>query len=283
MVNMANAKETYLQSVRILQKANMDDAKLESDLLFSFVVGKSRFLVDEIEPQQEKKILDLTLKRAQHYPLQYLLEKWEFMGLELFVGEGVLIPRPETEEVCEMALSCIKEKQNPLVYDLCAGTGALALGIQKIKKDAQVTAVEVSPKAFTYLEKNCAYYKEQWGKAPNPVQDDIFSFVCHLEGGIADLIVSNPPYVTTEEYQELEPELYFEPKLALVEETDGLLFYRKIAEQYQTILKKGGSLVFEIGAKQGEAVHNILQALAYSEIEIVQDLSGTDRIVKAIR
>lgn len=280
---MVDAKSAYLQTKRLLQMAEIEDAKLEADLLFNFVVGKSRFLVDEIEIEQEKELLELAARRAERYPLQYLLEKWEFMGLELSVGEGVLIPRQETEEVCEVALSCIAGKENPVVYDLCAGTGALALGIQSVKKDARVTAVELSPQAFVYLEKNCNYYKKQWGKAPKPIQQDIFSFIHEIENDTVDLVVSNPPYVTNDEYAELEPELYFEPKLALIEETDGLDFYRRIAAQYQRILKQGGNLVLEIGAEQGEAVKEILQNLAYREIKIVQDLAGKDRTVKAVR
>lgn len=281
MVDTKNVRESYAWVKAQLCLAGIEDAGFEADILVSFVAQKSRFLVDVLTMPQWEQLQQLVSQRIKRVPLQYLLGTWEFMGLSLAVGEGVLVPRPETEEVCEVALLAIQNKAKPVVLDLCSGTGAIALGIQSRRQDARITAVELSDKAFAYLQKNVKCYKQQWGVVPLIEQADIFLYQQQLQKSSVDLIVSNPPYVTSEEYKALEPELYFEPEMALVEPIDGLCFYRHIAEKYRPVLRENGWIVFEIGASQGEAVCQLLQVNGYSVIELLYDIAGNARCVKA--
>ena len=156
-----------------------------------------------------QQLAELCRRRASRYPLQYLLGSWPFYGLELAVGEGVLIPRQDTETVVEAALTLLKNTPAPRVLDLCAGTGAIGLALGANLPGAKVTLVELSPDALGYCRKNAR------GKA-QVIEADVLGFEASQPGGGYDCIVSNPPYVTQQEYEALAPELAFEPKQALV-------------------------------------------------------------------
>lgn len=262
----------------LLAQAGIEDAAFEAGLLVDFAAGASRFAVEALNDSQWETLWALAEKRATRYPLQYLLGNWPFMGLELAVGPGVLIPRPETEEVCEAALQTLAGNTCPAVLDLCAGTGALALGIQNAKPQAAVTAVELDAAAFGYLQRNCARYKQKMPRVPTALQADALTLYKELPPAGLDLLVSNPPYVTAEEYKTLAPELAFEPEMALVEPVNGLLFYERIAKEYKFALKPGAGLVFEIGAGQGAAVQNILVKNGYFAVEVRKDAMGNPRI-----
>lgn len=278
---MVNPGDAVRKVKNLLAEAGIDDAAFEAAQLFEHVAGESRFLAADLTNEQWQRLQMLAQKRAQRYPLQYLLGSWAFMGLELEVGPGVLIPRPETEEVCEAALGVLRAKMAPAVLDLCAGTGALALGIQKNLPQATVTAVELQEAAFDFLRRNCGRYAGEWERVPQAVCADALEYYKTLPPAGLDLIVSNPPYVTEKEYKALAPELYFEPQTALVAPEDGLLFYRRIADAYKPALKPGGALVFEIGAGQGEAVEGILFANGYTAVEVRRDAAGNPRIALA--
>ncbi|MDL2325133.1 peptide chain release factor N(5)-glutamine methyltransferase [Ruminococcaceae bacterium OttesenSCG-928-A16] len=275
---MVSANIAYRQTKAVLQQAGIENAAFEADQLFAFVAGNSRFIITNVTEEQAHQLLALAQKRATRYPLQYLLGSWGFMGLELTVGPGVLVPRPETEEVCEAALAQIAIIKAPVILDLCAGSGALALGLQSRKPAANVMAVELDDAAFGYLQRNCAKFKTSWPRVPLAMQADVLTYYNKVAPQSCHLIVSNPPYVTSAEYADLAPELYFEPRIALEEPADGLLFYKCIAKEYKKALKPGGSLVFEIGAGQGAAVQEILQKSGYQGVVVQKDLAGNDRI-----
>ncbi|MFV0413985.1 MAG: peptide chain release factor N(5)-glutamine methyltransferase [Oscillospiraceae bacterium] len=278
---MVKASEGVRELKEILSKAGIDDAGFEVGLLVKHVTGKSRFDTEEFSLQEWNLLQSLVARRATRYPLQYLVQTWPFMELELAVGPGVLIPRPETETVCLAAIKEIRALFAPAVLDLCAGTGALALGIARHVPGAVVTAVEFSKEAFFYLQKNIAAYVKTAKNPPVAVLADAIGYQRQLLPESLDLVVSNPPYVTEEEYAALAPELYHEPRLALVAGEEGLYFYRQLAGLYKDSLKPGGRIVFETGDRQAAAVEKILMQAGYIAIGRLPDMAGKDRVVKA--
>lgn len=260
----------------LLKDAGIEDREWDADQLFFIVLGRHYRSLDPNASMPEhscQKIWQLAEKRAAHTPLQYLAGEWDFYNVTLAVGEGVLIPRADTELIVETALALLQGKEKATVYDLCAGTGAIGCAIAHNLPCAQVTAVELSDKALPYLQKNAARYKV------SVCEGDVLHFGQKAARESLDLIVSNPPYVTKEEYKSLAPELFFEPKMALVAEENGLCFYKAIAKDWKNALAPGGWLCFEIGCSQGEAVSGILKENGYTEITVVQDFAGLDRCV----
>ncbi len=266
----------YSEMKIMLQKAGVEDAGFEADVLIRHVTKKGRFDEYDITNNEVQTIKCLLERRLKREPLQYILGTQPFLDLELSVGKGVLVPRFDTEEVCLEAADTIKNKKDPVVLDLCSGSGAIALGVQSICKTAKVTALEKSDDALFYLKKNVEAFKGVL--RPNIVQGDVFSFHKQVLKNSVDLIVCNPPYVTEEEYSILQPEVLAEPKQALVAQDNGLCFYKTIARDYFKVLSYGGWLVFEIGSKQGKALLEILQNNGYTSVEIKKDMSENDRI-----
>lgn len=283
------ARDAYRCVKEQLSKAGVDDAGFDAEALLQHTTDLDRFSLDEVGEQELAALQSLAKRRAAREPLQYLLGRWPFLDLELAVGPGVLIPRPETEEVCLAAAGLFAPDAAPAVLDLCAGTGALALGLQSLLPAAAVFAVEKEPEAFGYLDKNLREYEAKGSRTPQAVQGDVLApgMVQALKNKVSaasgvsgfDLIVSNPPYVTEVEYAALEPELRFEPRAALVAEEDGLAFYRVIARDYLAGLQPGGWMVFETGSSQGKPVARLLERHGYTSIEVRQDMAGQDRIV----
>ena len=275
MVSIAEARRRVLD---ILQQAGIEDAGFDCTQLLARVLGCHPLTAEEISEDAFSRLLALAHRRAAREPLQYVLGEWDFLDVTLAVGPGVLIPRPETEEVCLAAVFALKNDKTPAVLDLCAGSGAMALGLQSRIPGAQVTAVELQADAFAYLCKNVAAYAQTHTPAPRAVQADALVFHQSLAPGSVDLVMCNPPYVTEAEYASLAPEVLQEPKAALVAPDNGLFFYRRIAQDYFAVLRPGGHIVFETGAGQGAAVQELLRQNGYTAIEIRPDAAGKSRI-----
>jgi release factor glutamine methyltransferase len=274
-----NTHALYLKMRDMLKQAGVENAGPDADALLRHATGRGRFAAEAIDEKLHAKAISLARRRAKREPLQYILGRWPFMDLELEVGPGVLVPRQETEEVCLYALRCMEGVRAPRVLDLCTGTGALALGFQRHRPDAWVTAVEYEPGAYAWLLKNIRRFAGEWPRVPRPVKADALAFYHTLEPEGLDLVMSNPPYVAEAEYCGLAPELFYEPKTALVPAGDGLLFYRSFAAHYLGVLRPGGCMVLEIGAGQGNAVSALLFAGGFAEVAVLQDMAGMDRIV----
>ena len=305
-----------------LQAAGCPDADYDARELLRIAAGKDpRLLFDPLTRPQAECLAELAAQRMQRVPLQYLAGEWDFLGLTFKVGPGVLCPRADSEVVCETAIELLQQmgKPEPRVLDLCAGTGCLGIGIRHFVPSASVTCVEKSPAAFAYLEKNarCALTGQgrqtenvlepsaleqanaptfDWGPALNalraskkpvyavqPVQGDLFTYWETLPEGQLELIVSNPPYLTAAEMEQLQPEVAQEPAMALEAGEDGLVFYRALAQHYKNALCPGGALVLEIGWQQREAVTALLAENGWAEIRCIQDFGGNDRCVTARR
>lgn len=265
-----------------LTAAGCPDADFDARELFRLVTGADLRLADQpLTAAQAGRLETLTVRRADREPLQYLCGSWPFLDFELAVGPGVLCPRADTEVVAEAAAGLLAGVQKPKVLDLCAGTGCLGLGVKRFCPDAVVTSLEKSPEAFRYLEQNAKNALHR--PAATPVQGDLFTYWETLPEGELDLIVSNPPYLTAAEMQQLQPEVAREPAMALEAGADGLVFYRAIAEHYQKALRPGGALALEIGWQQREAVTALLAENGWVEIACKKDYGGNDRCVIARR
>ena len=213
-------------------------------------------------------------------PLAYVLGEWDFYGLTLQVDKNVLIPRDDTCAVTELAINqALFMDEDPRILDLCTGSGCIGLAIASRVKDARVTLADVSRDALSVAKKNVAAHKLS-GRV-SCVQADALQPVPAFLGKF-DLIVSNPPYVTGKEMEELPDSVKnYEPHLALYGGEDGLKFYRSIAENYKAALKPGGFLCFEFGMGQGDDICRILEEKGYTILERTRDYNDRERALLA--
>lgn len=273
------APELYFHAKKIFECNNIESASFEAMCILEHVFGKklSVLLLEKPTASEEQKntVNNLAYRRISGYPLQYLLGKSEFFGLPFYVGEGVLIPRQDTETLVETVLK-IKLPENPKILDLCSGSGCIAVSLALNIKNADVTAVEISDKAAEYIKKNAELNNTDL----NIVKDDVLSEkTAEIFSGI-DAIVCNPPYLTADDMKSLQKEVTFEPETALFGGKDGLDFYRNITKLWKDCLKSGGILAYEIGMGQEDAVMKILEENNFINIEMTEDLSGIIRVVR---
>lgn len=259
-----------------LQKAGITDAELDARLLLEFICHTDRNALyahgdQEIEDEKMQDFLQLIEKRAVHIPLQHLTGEQNFMGLDFLVNEHVLIPRQDTEILVEEIMRDLHDGIR--ILDMCTGSGCILLSLLHYSNDCSGVGVDVSEDALAVARQNADRLAE---KQAVFIQSDLFEKV---EGSF-DLIVSNPPYIRSQEIAGLMPEVReHEPHLALDGKDDGLHFYREIIKGAMPHLKRGGQLFFEIGYDQGEAVQAFLAANGYTEIAVVKDYAGLDRVV----
>ncbi|MBR3630185.1 MAG: peptide chain release factor N(5)-glutamine methyltransferase [Oscillospiraceae bacterium] len=276
-----DAAALHAELTEYLIQASIPDAAFDVRCMIEQVTGcrYEKLLLTGIPAEDESPLRNMAQRRAFGEPLQYILGEWEFFGMRLFVGKGVLIPRPDTEVLVENVLHWCKGKQELRVLDLCTGSGCIALALQKHLPDAQVHALDLSEDALAYARRNAAYHRL-------PVilhQGNALTVQSPQEFGSFDVIVSNPPYLTAQEMTQLQREIRFEPASALAAGEDGLTFYRSITSCWKAALRPGGLLAYEIGEQQGEAVSGILQDNGFSAIQILKDYAHHDRVVTGIK
>ena len=275
---------TYFQLYKNTEKT-LNDSKIENAsfvalqlILNSFNITNTKYLLNKNENADEKGTVDLLMKIGKVVsgePLQYVLGKWEFMGLDFFVGRGVLIPRPETELLVEKAIELIKNKKNPVIFDLCSGSGCIAISLAKNLPTAKIYAVEKSDTAIEYLLKNIKY---------NSIQNiivinyDIFDGFDKVFFENPDLIVSNPPYIKTDDIPTLEPIVKKEPCMALDGGADGYDFYRCIVQKWVNCINKSGCIAVECGDGQSSEILKMFDN-NFEKTTYFNDLSGIDRVV----
>lgn len=259
-----------------LMMAGVPDARFDAAQLYTFVTGRDHRLDDGPNAEEASRLQVLAERRAGREPLQYLLGEWDFLDFTLKVGRGVLCPRADSEVVCETAIELLKDSEAPVVYDLCAGTGCLGLGIARAVPGAKVTCVELSHDAWPYLTANVAALG---GKTTQAERGDVMNYYTQIEPESADLIISNPPYLTAREMLNLMPETAREPAMALDGGTDGLDFYRVLVRQYYDAVRPGGWLVLEIGYAQAEAVLELGKAAGWQAGTCRKDAGDNDRVV----
>ncbi len=275
---MVTYKEIFQSARRRFSENKIENAYYEAKELFCNVFGKEpvHFKADSYPDREKCDLYELYIKRRlSGEPLQYILGEWEFYSIPIKVGKGVLIPRQDTETLVDTAIEIYKDKCGITVVDLCSGSGCIGLALEKNLDIKEIVLVEKSPDAVKYLKENILLNNSK----ANIVQDDIFSEDTINQLPMADLIVSNPPYLSSDDMANLQTEVGFEPDVALFGGENGLDFYYKIAKHYKALLNTGGRLIFEVGINQDRDVSDILIAEGYKNVNVKKDLCGVTRVV----
>lgn len=273
------------QGIQRLTNHGKSDAALDARLLLSHTLNYDRVALlihgsDIIEQKEYQTFFDYIEQRAKGIPLQHIIGEQEFMGLTFKVNNNTLIPRRETEELVELALSYLSDSNKQLVMDMGTGSGCIPIALSYFKDNIACIGVDYSKLALDMAklnsEANSVDEKITW------ILSDIFKEVPNNLFNNVDMIISNPPYIKSDEIEDLMTEVKdYEPRMALDGGKDGLDFYRTISIEGKKYLKQGGYILFEIGHDQREAVMHILIESGYMEIGYKKDLSGIDRIVYA--
>lgn len=273
-------KEAIRKGMISLKTNNIQEPNLKSRLLMQYILNKPRqYLLihdnEELTNKQEKAYLENIEKMIKGVPLQHITHSQEFMKMNFYVNENVLIPRPDTEILVEEVINIAKKTNAKKILDLCTGSGAIAISLAKYIENSQITAVDISEEALRIAKLNAIN---------NNVEDKITFVKSDLFENIVkekyDIIVSNPPYIKKDFMKKLDKEIQQEPYIALDGGYDGLDFYRKIISEGYQYLKFKGYLCMEIGYDQKQEVFDIIKSQEkYSNTYSKIDLGGNDRIV----
>lgn len=280
----ATYNDLYLDLRKVLRNEGVEAASLEARELICAASGKSReqffrdlslYAPDFIQ----ERLQDFLARRLKGEPVAYLVGEWEFYGLPLTINPHVLIPRPDTEVLVERAIALMQAAgEGGRILDLCAGSGAIGLAVASQVKTARVVLVELSPEAIQVCKQNIRRNQLNGraaclqGDAKVPPDSTLWDF---------DVIACNPPYIPTEDIKTLDVSVRdFEPHLALDGGPDGLEFYRSVASQWLGSLRLGGTLLFEVGIHQADAVKDIMMEAGYQNIQIHLDPAGIPRVVE---
>jgi release factor glutamine methyltransferase len=299
------ALEKLKEATRFLEESGLEDAVREAEIILIHCLGTDRtaFFRDnpEIPKHVTEKINECLKRRSKREPLQYILGSLDYLGIKIKVGKGVLIPRPETELLAEEALKTVtsyelqvtsKDKNSSLVtrrqslsiLDLCTGSGCLALALAKEFPHADVYGTDISEVAIRYAKenaeingiKNVIFLK---GSLFEPLRE---LFTIHSSLFTFDLIISNPPYIKTNDIKTLQPEIKdWEPIVALDGGEDGLDYYRLIILEAKNYLIKNGYLMLELGMSQAAEVRRIAENAGFTDISFKKDYAGIERIMIA--
>ena len=270
-------KGLLADGAKMLAQAGIDEAELDARYILEYITGlnSAQYFInseDIIEKDKAEEFFRLIERRSKRIPLSYVIGTRDFFGLTFKVNENVLIPEQETELLVE---EVIKHSEGKSVLDMCTGSGCIAISIALFGKPSRVSASDISPKALEVARENAKSLKA--GEI-SFIQGDMFENVTDK----FDIIVSNPPYIETGEIDELMPEVRdYIPRLALDGDIDGLKFYRIISKEAVKKLNKNGRIFYEIGYNQSRAVASILFENGFTDITVIKDYSGLDRIVMA--
>jgi release factor glutamine methyltransferase len=284
--NKLIVREALAWATQELEASRVPDSRTEAEYLLTFALRVKRhelYLYPErtLTGKESSEFSGSIRKRALREPAQYITGETEFRGLVFKVSPEVLIPRPETELLVEEAVDFLKGfKGEEIVIDLCTGSGCVAVSIAKERSNTLVYAVDISKEALKVASLNAGI--NGVASSVKFINGDLFALLSELKGK-ARVIVSNPPYVSKEEIEKLDPEVRdYEPMIALNGGADGLEFIKRIIEDAPGYLLSGGRLMMEIGWGQAERVKEIITRHGlYRDIEIRKDLSGIERVVKA--
>jgi len=273
----------FNKSVEYLKRNGVPSPLLDTEYIFSDVLKVNKNTLKysisrEIKEEDKDKIREMLVLRAKkRKPLQYILGEWEFYGLPFKVREGVLIPRADTEILVEQCIQLMREVEEPNILDIGSGSGAISIAIANELKSSSVTGIDINEKALKLANENKILNEIE---NVNFIESNLFE---KLDKDFKyDLIVSNPPYISKEEYETLMPEVKnYEPQNALTDLGDGLYFYREISKIAGEYLKDTGYLAYEIGYNQAKDVTKILQNNNFDVLSVIKDYGGNDRVVIA--
>lgn len=275
-------KELILYGTKEIKENNIENANLQAKLLLSSILNKPKeYLIinqeKEIQSKEEENYKKGIQKIKEGYPIQYIIKNQEFMKLNFYVDENVLIPQPDTEILVEEVINITKKNQNVRILDMCTGSGAVAIALAKYIKNSKIYAIDISKNAIQIAKKNAK-------------QNNVYEKITFLESNMFekipnikfDIIVSNPPYIERDIIENLSTQVKYEPLIALDGGIDGLDFYKIISDNAYKILNKNGNLCLEIGYNQKQSVTEILSKTnKYKEIYCKKDLGNNDRVIIA--
>lgn len=284
-------KDIVLSGIQELKSAGISEHELDARLLFeeAFKVDRS-FLILNADTENTnadgyEKYKDYIEKRSKRVPLQHILGYQDFMGLRFLVDGRVLIPRQDTEILVEEALKELHDGMS--VLDICTGSGCILISLLNYSNDCSGIGIDISEDALEVAKTNANMLLTSQTQKDSDISfmkaDVLSELPTELMEPKFDLVVSNPPYIESDVIEELEPEVKdFDPMLALDGGKDGLVFYRRLSEVLDKTLKKGGWFFFEIGYNQAEAVKELFSD-EYTDIEVIKDYAGLDRVIKGRR
>lgn len=274
--------DLYMEIRKKFRAANISMAELEARELTAFVTKTDKRMTANwaycyLDMQTVETAREMANRRLANEPLAYILGEWDFYGYTFIVNKNVLIPRSDTEPLCQLAIEDAKTLENPKIIDLCCGSGCIGLVLAAEVPNARVVAIDISEDALVVARENARRlavtnrYSTSIGNALEKPDEHLGKF---------DIMLCNPPYITEQEMKELDKSvLDYEPHLALFGGTDGLDFYRNIAKNWVKMMNPGGRIYFECGYKQSNDVADIFKTLGMSDIFLAEDLSGIQRIV----
>ncbi len=268
----------------VLKAYDKKDAPIDARLLMRHLMDwdEAKLILNHkvtLSEHIKESYLYLIAKRAQGIPLQYIIKSQEFMGLEFFVDERVLIPRQDTETLVEHLLELAKKEKIKKVIEIGVGSGCISISLAYYGGEMRITAIDISQDALDVAKRNGNLHGVN--EYIEYVKSDGFTNYKGEDESV-DLIVSNPPYISEADCRELMTEVKcYEPLIALTDGGDGLYFYRTLSKEGKRFLKPGGIIAYEIGYDQGEAVRQILMKEGYCSIEVLKDLPGKDRVIIA--
>ena len=279
-----NIREATKTGMNMIKEKNIEDATLKSKMIMENVLGQNRQYIiandlNQLDYEQEKEYFFEIEKLLENNPIEYITNKKEFMNLELYVNQDVLIPRQDTEILVEEVINILQniKAENIQILDMCTGSGAIAIALAKNVEKCIVDAADISSGALEVVRKNVV--KNQVEDKINIINSDLFSKVPNKK---YNLIVSNPPYIERNVIENLDKQVQKEPIIALDGGEDGLDFYKKIINEASSYLESNGYLCFEIGYNQKNEVQNLLSNSGkYQNIYCKKDLCGNDRVIIA--
>lgn len=280
-----NIKEIRKIAIENLIKSNIEDANTKISILLQYLLSMSKTEIMlhenmELDETQKEEIFKRVEEIIEGKPIQYITHHQEFMGLDFYVDENVLIPQPDTEILVEETIHMINRKnENIRILDLCTGSGAIAISIENYARDRNIIKIyasDISAEALEIARKNAILNNEETNI--RFIKSNMFENI----NDKFDIILSNPPYIETQTIANLSKEVQNEPHIALDGGADGLDFYRIIAKEAKKHLNRNGWILLEIGYNQKESVSNLLQEEKYENITCIKDLNGNDRVIMAM-
>ena len=278
---MTTVLEVLKLTTEYFEKKKIESPRVNAEILLAEVLKCKRidlYLSFEKPLNEEELALyrELIKKRSSHIPLQYIIGNVEFYGLKLLVNENVLIPRPETELLVETILQNHQQTNELKILDIGSGSGNISLALARNLSKSFITGIDVSQKAIelSFQNKEIHHLENVDFNRFDILQDDLEKL------GTFDIIVSNPPYVSKNDFDLLEPELrLYEPRIALTDESEGTTFYKEIISKSESLLNKPGYIYFELGKDQFQKISQLLTDNKFSNIKIIKDYSGIERII----
>lgn len=267
------------QSVELLKSHNIAEAQLDAEVMLCDVLKVSRSklytICKNLITEEQYKQYEIYLKRRiKREPIAYILRNTEFMGLTFKVDSNVLIPRQETELLVEQVNKFIKENNSKRILDLCTGSGCIAVSVTHYNDNIFVVASDISKNAIEIAKYNAVI--NNVSNKINFIESNMFDNIINEK---FDIIISNPPYVTEEEYKSLEKEIFFEPKTAFLAGKDGLIFYKIIADKAKQYLNSKGLLILELNSNISLQIADLFNK--FFSVRIIKDYSNLDRILIA--